>query len=315
MLKNVFLRLKHALAHIRNGSVLDRVALEWRKRARERRVRWWKSQIGKRQYCDTKIDQGARIRLYFDSELARLIYCDDFEIGERHFVSAFLRPGDAFVDVGANIGLFSLVAANRVGDSGKVYAFEPSGKTFHRLRENTKLNILRNVQCIQLALSDESGESPFYISEDGFDAWNSIARPIAGKLFAKEIVQCETWDRFARAHDLVGRVTMMKIDVEGWETRVLEGAKEHLSRQDAPLLQVEFTEEAAVSAGSSCKGVYRALENFGYRMFTYDSRKRELVHDPLRENYPYINLIATKRPEETNIRLRKSLFRRWSLGK
>jgi len=154
---------------------------------------WWNSQVGKRQYFDKKIDIGVQIRLHFDSELARLIYCDDFEIAERQFVSAFLRPGDVFVDVGANIGLFSVTAANRVGDTGKVYAFEPAAKTFHRLSENININNLRNIQPFQLALSNEPGESYFYISEDGFDAWNSIARPIAGKSFAKEIIQCETW--------------------------------------------------------------------------------------------------------------------------
>jgi FkbM family methyltransferase len=255
------------------------------------------------------------MHLHFDSELARLIHCEDFEIGERHFVNAFLRPGDVFVDVGANIGLFSLIAANRVGDSGMVYAFEPSAKTFHRLRENTKLNNFQNVQCYQLALSDEFGKSPFYTSEDGFDAWNSFAHPIAGEFFAKEIIQCETWDRFARTHGLLGRVAMMKIDVEGWESKVLQGAKESLSRQDAPVLQVEFTDEAAVSAGSSCKYLYLALENFGYRIFTYEFTRRKLMHDPLRENYPYINLIATKSPEETNRRLRKNTFWRWTPGK
>jgi FkbM family methyltransferase len=248
------------------------------------------------------------MRLHFDSELARLVYCDDFETRERRFVSAFLRPGDVFVDIGANIGLFSLIAANRVGDSGMVYAFEPARKTFHRLHENVKLNNFCNVQCFQLALSDEFGEFPFYASEDGFDAWNSIAHPIEGKSFSREFVQCMTWDHFARLHHLIGEVTMMKIDVEGWETRVLSGGYEVLCRGDAPLLQIEFTEEAAASAGSSCKDLYRTLEGFGYSMFCYDPRTRKLVHDPLREKYPYVNLIATKKTEEASVRIRERGF-------
>jgi len=120
-------------------------------------------------------------------------------------------------------------------------------------------------------------------------------------------------DRFARTHELVGRVAMMKIDVEGWESRVLEGARESFSREDAPLLQVEFTDKAAASAGSSCKELYLNLMDFGYHMFTYNPRRRELIDEPIHENYPYINLIATKRPEETNLRLRKSTFRQWFL--
>jgi FkbM family methyltransferase len=301
--------------HLHRGTLLERIRGEWRERVKKRRQIWWKSQAGKREYVEARIEHDLRMRLHFDSELARLIYCDDFEKGERHFVNAFLSAGDVFVDVGANIGLFSLIAANRVGDLGTVYAFEPSGKTFHRLRENTELNNFHNVQCFQFALSDESGEFPFYTSEDGFDAWNSIARPIAGNSFTKEFIQCVTWDRFARLHQLVGRVAMIKIDVEGWESRVLEGARESFSREDAPLLQVEFTDEASTSAGSSCKNLYQLLENLGYRMFSYDSSRRELIHDPLRVSYPYVNLIATKNIGEVNVRLRKGRSLGWLFGK
>jgi FkbM family methyltransferase len=301
--------------HIRKGTLLDRIRSEWQERRRKRRLVWWKTQTGRREHFETRIEHGIRMRLHFDSELARLIYCDDFESIERNFVNDFLRPGDVFVDVGANIGLFSLIAANRAGNSGMVYAFEPAGKTFHRLHENLKINDFKNAQCFQLALSDQSGEFPFYTSEDGFDAWNSIAHPIAGKSFSKESVQCLAWDHFARIHDLLGKVTMMKIDVEGWESRVLEGARESFSREDAPLLQVEFTDKASTSAGSSCKRLYQLLENLGYRMFSYDASARELIHDPLRESYPYVNLFATKDIGGVNLRLRKGRAKGWLFGK
>ncbi len=301
-------KIARFIDHIHSGTLLERIQGEWRERTKKRRQIRWNTRNGKREYVEARIEHGLRMRLHFDSELAHLIYCDDFETRERHFMNAFLRPGDVFVDVGANIGLFSLIAARRVGRSGAVYAIEPAQKTFRRLQDNVKLNDFLNVQCFQLALSDESGEFPFYTSEDGFDAWNSIAHPIAGKSFSKEYIQCVRWDHFARLHNLVGKVAMMKIDVEGWETRVLGGGYEALSREDAPILQIEFTEEAAASAGSSCKDLYHMLEGFGYSMFCYDLRTRKLVHDPLREKYPYVNLIAAKNPEKVNLRLRKRSF-------
>jgi hypothetical protein len=96
---------------------------------------------------------------------------------------------------------------------------------------------------------------------------------------------------------------MMKIDVEGWESRVLAGGKEVFSRTDAPLLQVEFADESAKAAGSSCRDLYQRLENFGYRMFVYNLAKRNLIPEPVREKYPYNNLIATKDLEFVNARL------------
>jgi FkbM family methyltransferase len=312
---HAFSRLRRALDCIQNGTLLDRLCLEWRKCFKTRRSKWWKCQIGKREYFDTKIDQGVKIRLHFDSELSRLIYVDDFERTEREFLKAYLRPGDLFVDVGANIGLFSLIAARLVGPSGKVYAFEPTGRIYERLTNNVRLNGFDDILCFRLALSDQIGQQSLFISEDRFDAWNSFAHPVAGQSFENERVDCETWDDFALKHNLLGRIAMMKLDVEGWEARVLSGAKQALSREGAPLLQVEFTDATAASAGSSCEELYHVLESLGYRMFIYDSWRNELIHDPIRESYPYVNLIATKRPEEANLRLRKGTFWRWHLAK
>ena len=301
-------RLRRTLDCIQNGTLLDRLRLEWRRCFKERRSKWWKSQIGKHDYFDTKIDHGVRIRLHFDSELSKLIYVNDFEHTEREFLKAYLKPGDLFVDVGANIGLFSLVAAKLVGPSGKVYAFEPTGRIYERLAINKMLNGFECMACFRLALSDRIGQQSLFVSKDGFDAWNSFAHPVVGQSFEYEEVECETWDHFAVAHNLLGRITMMKLDVEGWEIPVLYGARETLARADAPLLQVEFTDAVSASAGFSCKETYQFLDDLGYRMFIYDARKRKLLHDPLRESYPYINLIATKRLEEASLRLRKGTF-------
>ena len=163
------------------------------------------------------------MRLYGDSELSRLIYCRHFEMTERAFLNNFLRSGDVFVDVGANIGLFTLIAAARVGQAGRVVAFEPTTATNERLTDNVRLNNLGNVTCVSAALSDSSGQLELVQSMDGFDAWNSLTRPTMGSAFSNEMVDVVAWDQYATQHNLVGVVTMMKIDVEGWESRVLAG--------------------------------------------------------------------------------------------
>lgn len=295
--------ISRGLFHLRNGTLMERLKKEWREYIRKRRRTWWDSQISKREDLLINIQSNVRIKLYFDSKLSQLIYCEDFEWQERKFINAFLRPGDIFVDIGANIGLFTVIAANIVGNSGHVYAFEPCSRTYQRLLANTQLNHLNNVSCYQLALSDEETQTNMTISLDGYDAWNSLARPIAGEQFAVERVDCTTWNKFVRKNSLFGRIKLMKIDVEGWETHVLGGGYEVFSRQDAPVLLVEFTEEASKSAGSSCKVLYRMLEELGYKMFIYDAKLKRLVSDPLRKTYPYINLIVTKRPEEIYIRI------------
>lgn len=300
-------RIQRGLVYLRNGTLLNRtlqrVRWKWRQHIKRRRLAWWESQIGKRQCIEAEIQPGIRMQLYLDSRLSLAIYRGDFELKEQQFLNAFLRPGDTFVDIGANIGLFTLIAAQSVGNTGHVYAFEPCAKTYQRLLENVDLNRLTNVSCYRLALSDSAMQLDMTTSLDGYDAWNSLARPIAGNAFAVELVDCTTWNSFAREHDLVAGATMIKIDVEGWESRALSGGSEVLSRPDAPVLQVEFTEQAAQSASSSCAELYNLLAELGYQMFVYDAMSRSLIPEPLRENYRYLNLIAAKRPEQVLARL------------
>ena len=305
-------RLSHAFAHLRKGTLLERLYWGWCQHLQRQRLVWWESQATKLKNLEVEIQPGIRMRLYFDSQLSRLIYCQDFEKQERQFLNAFLKPGDIFMDFGANIGLFTVIAAHRLGSLGRVYAFEPYSKTYERLLDNIKLNRLVNISCYQVVLSDYAAQLSLNVSLNGYDAWNSLAQPIAGSSFASEAVKAVTWDDFALEHDLVGKVTMVKIDVEGWESRVLLGGSRTLSRTDAPVLQVEFTEQASRSAGSSCTKLYRLLESFGYQMFIYDSRSNTLKHETLRESYPYLYLIATKCPECILARLRAYSPRRLS---
>ena len=298
-------RLRRGLDHWRSGTLLDRLRWEWHEVGRRRRRARWHAQQQKVKHFDTRIQSGVLMRLFLDDQLSQFIYCEDFEWQEREFLNSFLGPGDVFVDMGANIGLFTVIAAHLVGQTGQVYGFEPFSKNFNRLLENVQLNGFTNVSCHHTAVADQQGEATLAAPLDGLGAWSSCAHPIAGHQFTTETVAAVPWDQFAQEHDLVDRVTMMKIDVEGWETRVLTGGAQTLARAEAPVLQVEFTEQAARSAGSSCQKLYQSLEGLGYRMFMYDAKSSQLVHDPLRDLYPYVNLFAAKRPEQIMMRLRK----------
>jgi FkbM family methyltransferase len=245
------------------------------------------------------------MRLYLDSELSRLIYCRGFEYNERLLTSRLLRPGDIYVDIGANIGLFTLLAADRVGTAGKVFAFEPVSRTYRRLVENIGLNGFRHVFPRRLAISDSSGELIITASGGGFDAWSSFGRPYMGEEETREAVPSTSWDDFAAEQDLIGKVTMMKLDVEGWESRVVLGARTTLSRDDAPTLYVEFTEQAAVNAGSSCRELHQILISCGYELFLPAPGAKSLELFPPRASYPNVNLLAVKRRDWVEARLRE----------
>jgi FkbM family methyltransferase len=254
----------------------------------------WEKEVAKKGSVIHEIAPKVRMKLYSDSMLSRLILFNDFEGEERDFMRRFLRAGDVYVDIGANAGLFTLIAARAVGPKGRVIAFEPVSKTNKRLIENIELNKFGNVEVVRKGVSDSSGELKIMVAEDEMDVFNSFARPYMGEHYVQETVSTTTWDEFAEERSLGGRVAFMKIDVEGWETKVIEGARGQFSREDAPVLQVEFTDEAAKAAGSSCRENYRLLEGMGYRMYCYDRAEKRLKPDAIREEYPYLNLYAVK---------------------
>jgi FkbM family methyltransferase len=303
-------KIYRGLDRLRDGTLLDRLQERRHERQLTKRREWWNAHPDEPNEVEFEVQPNVRMRLNRRNTLSKLIYCEDFEWVERRFANDFLKPGDTYVDIGANVGLFTLIAASRVGASGRVVSFEPAAATFKGLLANVELNGFKQVSCNKLAVGAAQSEMDMTVSLDGFDAWNSLtsslSQPVEAKKIITEKVSCVTWDSFAQEHDLVGKVTMMKIDVEGWEAHVLEGARQTLSRPDAPLLQVEFTDDACAAAGATCQQLYQALLDLGYKMYTYNAVQKQLTGDAMRERYPYANLIATKDPVAAEQRIQAS---------
>jgi FkbM family methyltransferase len=140
-----------------------------------------------------------------------------------------LRPGDTFVDVGANHGYFTLIAASRVGASGRVYAFEPNPPVFRQLEAHVRLNRFDDrVRVADTALSDASGTAALFVSQcelnSGLSSLETPEQHAHGQLSrdCAVSVSTETFDRwYTRVRP--GQIAVMKIDVEGAERRVLDG--------------------------------------------------------------------------------------------
>src|SRR6185312_8497302 len=117
-----------------------------------------------------------------------------FETAELRFIQERLRPGDVFVDIGANGGIYTVIAAKKVGASGRVLAFEPGPRNLELLKRNLALNGLTNVTIVPKAVSNTAGAAALAISRDG--AMNSLAKTShAGQRIEKwETVETTTLD-------------------------------------------------------------------------------------------------------------------------
>jgi FkbM family methyltransferase len=173
-----------------------------------------------------------------------------------------LSPGDTFIDVGANIGWFTLLAAHLVGSTGRVVAFEPCPVTRRHLERNLGLNPYRHILVERSALSDRPGTARLLRVVPGNDGSFSIIGgvPAHGDSFE---VSTARFDDYHQDHQL-GRVKLMKVDVEGAELLVLKGMQSVLKRHRCDFIVLEATEWQLCRAGASIADFLSLFRINGY---------------------------------------------------
>lgn len=207
-----------------------------------------------------------------------LVYWYGFNSPHEIFaLGRLLKRDSVFLDVGANHGEFTLYAAKRT-PAGRVLSFEPVPETFKHLEDNVRLNGFTNVTLCRCALGDHPGDVTIYAPLDsGFDC-NSSLFPPAGHPAEARTVAMETLDQVIGRLG-IGKVDVMKIDVEGAEVAVLRGAQDTL-RAHRPALIVELNENALRAAGSSGRELTNLLSETGYQLHLIGRFGTRLRLDP-----------------------------------
>jgi FkbM family methyltransferase len=231
---------------------------------------------------------GSRLLIEPGDEQSRCVATYGFYEPESMFaLGRMLRPGDVFVDVGANAGLYTLFAAAAVGPSGRVIACEPSGREQARLRANLALNDFPQVELVKAALGDAPGTASLRLAERYLAGHNSMFLTPPGAV-REEVVTVTTLDRVLAT---AARCDCVKIDVEGAELRVLRGGADTLARF-RPKLLIEFNPETLAAADTSAAEVAGWLGARGYRLFEIDPATGETAPVRLVPPGPSRNLLA-----------------------
>jgi FkbM family methyltransferase len=150
---------------------------------------------------------------------------------------AELAAGGTFYDVGANVGLYSILLAKTMKEKGSAVAFEPMGEAFDHLQDNLALNGVENVRAFRVALGEERKEGELFLGEGNADS--SLAGPRGKNAKRREKVRLEAGDAFMRERGLP-LPTAVKIDVEGYELAVIKGLWETLSSRACRVLCCEI---------------------------------------------------------------------------
>lgn len=205
-----------------------------------------------------------------------------YEVEEVAFALSWLVPGSVFVDVGANVGAFTLPAARKIGPSGAVVAVEPSPGVFPYLEHNVRLNHLSNVRLVQCALLDrDTGSVPFYEAPTDHFGMGALAaqfnaKPIGVPAHTLDAVLCDADIR---------TVDLLKVDVEGFERDVFAGAEGLLTGDQPPRVLFEFCDWAEARRPRGQVGdAQRLLRGWGYRIWR--------LRDLLRRRPPLENVLT-----------------------
>lgn len=216
--------------------------------------------------------EGLVVETPLGTDLSRCLFVSgSYEPNELTLLSRVLEPGMTFLDVGANEGLFSLLAARRVGVAGRVIALEPSPRELRRLEHNLALNRLGNVAVLPLAASDRAGKARLHVAEEAHPGQSTLGA------FAYEIGEAGATVVELLPLDRVGercpveRLDAVKIDVEGAEVAVLRGARRILA-QHRPLLLVELLDAALAGQGASREQLFAELAALGYELWVFGER-------------------------------------------
>lgn len=232
-----------------------------------------------------------KLTIYLDSETSRCIYVEGlYEPVQFSFLNLFLKKGMVFVDVGANIGLYSIFAASLLGKNGQVFAFEPSRREYIRLLQNTKKfpKVIRN---FKYAIGSKNQWANLKIADNLHSGHNTLGQFVYKKVkpIREEKVKTVTLDWFIDRQRLA-RVDVLKIDVEGHENHVLIGSDETIKKL-RPLILMEISSGSAV----------RFLKKYRYYIYTFNDASGNLTRvGNIKTGTKTLNIVAS--PEPLSIR-------------
>lgn len=212
-----------------------------------------------------------------------IFFLGEYEAAELRYVEKSIKAGDVFIDIGANIGLYTLHASAWVGSGGKVIAFEPLPQNFNSLKNNVSLNKGENITLENLAVGEKNGKIEIYYND--IEANSGMASAYLSEYSGSDKMDVVSLDKYFHQHP-VKKIDFIKIDIEGGEYKALLGMKSTLSNY-SPTLLIELNEEVLSKTPHRDQDIIDLLNGLGYH-------KHPVGHSGEGKNFAFIRSAAHK---------------------
>lgn len=181
-----------------------------------------------------------------------------------------VKKGDTVVDIGANIGYYTLIASKLVGKTGKVFAFEPEPKNFKILSENVKLNGRNNVVLENKAVSNATGKNILYLYSSIGNSFYQLNDSSNAKKIEVDTIKLDNY--FSNYHR---KINVVKIDVEGAEFKVFRGMRSLIRKNPNLIIFTEISQKISKVSGENLEDYFDLLVKYGFRIYDIDDYKKE----------------------------------------
>lgn len=203
-----------------------------------------------------------------DTTIIPSIIDQTYETYELNLFKKLAEKSSVVFDIGANIGLYSLVTANLKGPKNKIYAFEPIEENQYYIEHNIKLNKFKNIKLIPMAVGDKESKLKIYLAN------NSIGTHSAGKVTSNSVeIDQTTIDSFSKQENVVP--DLIKMDIEGYEAYAINGGINTLKKHK-PTLLIEFDTRLIKSCGSDPQKLAAQLDEIYPFKFLINEKKQKL---------------------------------------
>ena len=220
-----------------------------------------------------------------------------YEEFETETLKKIIKKNDIVLDVGANIGYFTLLFAKLVGENGKVYAFEPEPTNFDLLKKNFETNGYKNVILVRKALSDKTGKTKLFLSNK-----NAGEHMMVGTKENRHSIEIEmiTGDDYFR--DFSGQINFIKMDIQGAEIDALRGMSSLLQKMNEIKIMIEFAPKWLKNFGNDPLELLSLLNEYDFKLSEIDRSSKKIIpidSQELIKKYPperkvFTNLLGSK---------------------
>ncbi len=209
------------------------------------------------------------------SVLAQMIYYENLEQGLESAFKKYVKKNMTVIDIGAHVGLYTLLAARAIGNGGKIYSFEPTLKIFNLLKQNVNINFFvhsNKIICEQLAVTNKKGRVKFFISQQktGHNSLYSVEPK-------NEFISVETvsLDEYLKPNE---KVDIVKIDAEGSEPLIIKGMRNIIKNNPNIIIFMEFCPSNLRRAGVSPIDFIKSLKKLDLKIRIVDDFTGELMN-------------------------------------